>query len=150
MNSHVLNLRFARLLRPAISVVAACLYVGTLPQSFAQEPDSAPAPGSNPMIRDVFTAGPAPLVVDNTVCLYVERDNAKDMEMFTMPEWLCFSTENTKNWTPHGAVVSPAHFFWGDPNLAWAAQAVPKDRKCCYFLTLDGVGAPPRTNLYKL
>ena len=30
----------------------------------------SPAPGSNPIIRDVFTADPAPLVVGDTLYLY--------------------------------------------------------------------------------
>ena len=41
-----------------------------------------PAPGSNPLLRDVFTADPAPLVVGDTVYLYVGHDEAKGDDFF--------------------------------------------------------------------
>ena len=56
--------------------------------------EDQPVPGSNPIIRDVFTADAAPLVVGETVYLYVGHDNAKGREMFTMPEWLCYSSND--------------------------------------------------------
>jgi arabinoxylan arabinofuranohydrolase len=34
-------------------------------------------PGSNPIIRDTFIADPAPLVVGNTLYLYVDHDEAR-------------------------------------------------------------------------
>ena len=107
-------------------VRAALLALALALPGAAQEPP-APAPGSNPIIRDLFTADPAPLVVGDTVYLYVGRDNAKGKEMFTMPDWLCFSSRDMKHWTPHGAVLSPTNFSWGEPNSAWAAQVVPGD-----------------------
>lgn len=36
-----------------------------------------PAPGANPVLRDRFTADPAPLVVGDTVYLYVGREAAQ-------------------------------------------------------------------------
>lgn len=36
-----------------------------------------PAPGSNPIVRDKFTADPAPLVVANRLYLYVGHDEAQ-------------------------------------------------------------------------
>ncbi|MBN8460368.1 MAG: glycoside hydrolase family 43 protein [Verrucomicrobia bacterium] len=105
------------------------------------------APGSNPIIRDVFTADPAPLVVGDTVYLYVGRDNAKGKEMFTMPEWLCFSTKDMKTWTAHGSVLKPDDFSWGEPNSAWAAQVVPKNGKFYYFVTVKGNRTAPGNNI---
>ena len=105
------------------------------------------APGSNPIIRDVFTADPAPLVVGDMVYLYVGRDNAKGKEMFTMPEWLCFSTKDMKTWTAHGSVLKPDDFSWGEPNSAWAAQVVPKGGKFFYFVTVKGNRTAPGNNI---
>ena len=47
--------------------------------------------GGNPIFRDVFTADPAALVVGDTVYVYVGRDNAREGQFFTMPDWLCYS-----------------------------------------------------------
>ena len=50
-----------------------------------------PAPGSNPLLRDVFTADPAPLVVGDTAYLYVGHDEAKGDEPYRMNEWRVYS-----------------------------------------------------------
>ena len=42
----------------------------------------------NPIVRDNFTADPAPMVHDGTLYLYVGHDEAKDGEMFNITEWL--------------------------------------------------------------
>lgn len=44
-------------------------------------------PGSNPLLRNVFTADPAPLVVGDTLYLYTGRDEAVRDQMFNMREW---------------------------------------------------------------
>ena len=67
---------------------------------------AADRPGSNPIIRDRFTADPAPLVVGNTLYLYVGHDEAQRDEMFNMKEWLVYSTTDMKSWTPHGAIMN--------------------------------------------
>ena len=108
--------------------------------------EEQPAPGTNPILRDVFTADPAPLVVGDTIYLYVGRDNAKGKEMFTMPEWLCYSSKDARHWTAHGAVLRPTDFAWGEPNSAWAAQVAPKDGKFYYFVTVKGNRTAPGNN----
>jgi beta-xylosidase len=134
------------MITPARLSGAALLAAALTAFGEAQEPPR-PAPGSNPIIRDVFTADPAPLVVGDTVYVYVGRDHAKGKEMFTMPDWLCYSTKDMKHWTPHGAVLSPTNFSWGEPNSAWAAQVVPKDGKFYYFVTVKGNRTAPGNNI---
>jgi hypothetical protein len=68
--------------------------------------------GSNPIIRDKFTADPAPLVVGNRLYLYVGHDEARGDEMFTMREWLVYSTADMRRWTPHGPIMKVADFRW--------------------------------------
>ncbi|WP_235531968.1 family 43 glycosylhydrolase [Pelomonas sp. Root1237] len=84
-------------------------------------PAAEPAPGANPVLRDRFTADPAPLVVGDTVYLYVGRDEAKGDEFFRMNEWLAYSSKDLRHWIAHGAFMKPTDFKWavGD---AWAAQ----------------------------
>jgi beta-xylosidase len=104
-----------------------------------EEPQKA-KPGENPILRDAFTADPAPLVVGDTLFLYVGHDEAKGKEMFTMKEWLCYSTKDMKTWSAHGPIMKPTDFKWavGD---AWASQVVQKEGKF-YFYTTVQHGAP--------
>jgi hypothetical protein len=120
----------------AKSAVAAMLLITTLGQLGATE--EQPAPGANPIIRDVFTADPAPVVIGDMVYLYVGHDNSKAGEMFTIPDLLCFSSKNMKNWTAHSVVLSPTKFVWTEPNSPWAALVIPVTQ------TAEGVSMPPK------
>src|SRR5688500_5876982 len=71
-----------------------------------------PAAGTSPIIRDKFTADPAPLVVGDTVYLYVGHDQAPREQMFDMREWLVYSTKDMKTWTAHPPIMSFKDFKW--------------------------------------
>jgi hypothetical protein len=88
---------------------------------------------TNPIFKDVFTADPAPLVYKDTVYAYVGHDEAKGKEMFTMKEWLCYSSKDMKTWTAHGSVLKATDFKWVKQD-AWAAQVVEKDGKFYYYV----------------
>lgn len=98
----------------------------------------------NPIVRDKFTADPAPLVYDGRLYLYVGhdefyegQDSASGGKEFNITEWLCYSTDDMKTWTDHGAVLSPADFKWA-VGEAWASQVVEKDGKFYYYTTVQG------------
>ena len=98
----------------------------------------------NPLVRDKFTADPAPMVHDGRLYLYVGhdefyegQDSASGGKEFNITEWLCYSTDDMKNWTDHGAVLNPADFKWA-VGEAWASQVVEKDGKFYYFTTVQG------------
>lgn len=93
--------------------------------------------GQNPLFTDKFTADPAALVVGNTVYVYVGHDAASVGGWFNMPEWLCYSSTDMKNWTAHGPVLAPKDFSNANSNAAWAAQVVEKDGKYYFYVTLD-------------
>lgn len=99
-------------------------------------PAAEPPPGANPLLRDVFTADPAPLVVGDTVYLYVGHDEAQGSDMFRMNEWLCYSSKNLRHWTAHGPIMKPTDFKWavGD---AWAAQVVQRGGKFYLYATVQ-------------
>jgi arabinoxylan arabinofuranohydrolase len=52
---------------------------------------------TNPIIKNIFTADPAAMVYGDTVYLYVGHDEAKGREMFTMKQWLCYSSKDMKS-----------------------------------------------------
>jgi arabinoxylan arabinofuranohydrolase len=109
--------------------------------------NAQPTPGTNPIIRDVFTADPAPVVIGDEVYLYVGHDNAHGKDLFRMPEWLCYSTRDMKNWASHGAVLKPTDFTWGLPDSAWAGQVIPRNGKFYYFVTVNGDHTAPGNNI---
>ncbi len=107
----------------------------------------------NPLIRDKFTADPAPMVWGDRLYVYVGhdewydgQDQASGGKEFNITEWLCYSTTDMKNWTDHGSVLRPGNFAWGDTitpkvGTAWASQVVPRNGKFYYYTTLQGSGA---------
>lgn len=97
---------------------------------------------TNPIIRDRFTADPAPLVYGDTVYLYVGHDEAKEGEMFSMWEWLCYSSKDVKNWTYHGPIMQVTNFKWAVRD-AWAAQVVERNGKFYLFATAQHDNSRP-------
>jgi len=93
--------------------------------------------GQNPLFTDAFTADPAITVIGNTVYAYVGQDKATVGGWFNMPNWLCYSTTDMKNWTAHGSVLATKDFVNANNGSAWAAQLVEKDGKYYYYVTLD-------------
>jgi hypothetical protein len=95
-----------------------------------------PSPGANPVLRDRFTADPAPLIVGDTAYLYVGHDEAKGNAFFLMKEWLAYSSKDLRHWTPHGAIMKPTDFKWavGD---AWAAQVVQRNGRFYLYVTVQ-------------
>ncbi len=97
----------------------------------------------NPIVRDKFTADPAPMVHDGRLYLYVGhdeyyegQDSASGGKEFNITEWLCYSTPDMKTWTDHGAVLAPEDFAWAKSGSAWASQVVEKNGKFYYFTTV--------------
>ena len=93
--------------------------------------------GQNPLFTDAFTADPAITVIGNTVYAYVGQDKASVGGWFNMPNWLCYSTTDMKNWTAHGPVLAAKDFVNANSGSAWAAQVVEKDGKYYDYVTLD-------------
>ena len=93
--------------------------------------------GQNPLFTDAFTADPAITVIGNKVYAYVGQDKASVGGWFNMPNWLCYSTTDMKNWTAHGPVLAAKDFVNANSGSAWAAQVVEKDGKYYYYVTLD-------------
>ncbi|WP_373733507.1 glycoside hydrolase family 43 protein [Bacteroides heparinolyticus] len=101
----------------------------------------------NPLIKDKFTADPAPLVHDGTLYLYVGhdeyyegQDTARGGKEFNITEWLCYSTKDMQTWTDHGAVLKPADFQWA-VGEAWASQVIAHNGKFYYYTTVQA-GVP--------
>ncbi|MCA9241865.1 MAG: family 43 glycosylhydrolase, partial [Planctomycetales bacterium] len=109
--------------------------------------DQAPDPtvsstGGNPIISDVFTADPAPLVVGDTVYLYVGHDDARPDQHYTMPEWYVFSSQDLVNWRFEGAPLAPKDFRWASRD-AYAAHVAERNGKFFFYVSTEHDGSKP-------
>ncbi|GAA2130461.1 family 43 glycosylhydrolase [Glycomyces algeriensis] len=101
------------------------------------------AQAGNPIVRNVFTADPATLVVGDTMYVYSGRDEAAaNQQAFVMDEWHVFSSKAPDNdpaaWTSHGARLSLSTFAWAGAN-AWASEVVQgPDGRYYWFVSVDG------------
>ena len=93
---------------------------------------SIPSKADNPVVQNIYTADPAPMVSGDTLYLYTSHDEDKLIKNFyTMNDWKCYSTKDMVNWTDHGTVLSRDDFKWMDTKdpRAWAPQCVERNGK---------------------
>lgn len=102
----------------------------------------------NPIVQNIFTADPAPVVSGDTVYLYTSHDEDISVKnFFTMKDWRCFTTTDMVNWTDRGTIASLYDFKWansgwggGFTNGAWAPHAIQRDGKWYLYCPLQGRG----------
>ncbi|MBB5352811.1 GH43 family beta-xylosidase [Haloferula luteola] len=92
---------------------------------------------ANPIITEVFTADPAPMVFQDRVYLYVGQDDG-DGRGYHMPRWRVYSTDNMVEWKDEGSPLQPSDFSWstGGPT-SWAGHTIEKDGKFYWYITVD-------------
>jgi len=96
---------------------------------------------ANPIITNIYTADPAPLVVGNTMYIYAGRDEAATgNNNFVMREWRVLSSTNAATWTDHGAKANTGTFAWAGAD-AWASEVEPKNGKYYWYTSVNGNGA---------
>ncbi len=96
----------------------------------------------NPLFRDCYTADPAPMVAsDGRLYVFCGHDQQFDdkpgfegLYGFNITDWLCYSTDDMKNWTSHGTVMKPTDFSWAIGE-AWASQCIEVDGKFYFFVS---------------
>lgn len=92
---------------------------------------------ANPIITDVFTADPAPLVYKNTVYVYVGQDDG-DGKRYHMPRWRVYSSKDMVTWKDEGSPLEPADFEWSTGGAtSWAGHVVEKNGMFYWYITCD-------------
>jgi len=98
----------------------------------------------NPLIKHVFTADPAALVVGDTVYLYTGHDEQTlNDNSFVMHDWLCFSSTDMITWVDHGPILRNDDFSWnreldsaGNKAAdAWAAHMIERNNRFYFYIT---------------
>lgn len=107
--------------------------------------------GTNPIVGNsdtgeyIYGGDPSVLVDGDTVYLYTGHDISTDDEVsravYNIPEYLCYSTKDMKNWKSEGTVmkVSSEEIDWvTNSTSAWASQVVKyKDHYYLYYCSWD-------------
>lgn len=88
----------------------------------------------NPIIRDIFTADPAPMIYNDTVFLYTGHDTAMvSSTNYKMPDWHVFSSKDMVHWKDYGPVLSPGTFSWATGD-AYASQCIERNGKFYWYV----------------
>jgi len=91
--------------------------------------------GDNPIIQTIYSADPAPIVVNNTVYLLADHDE-NGSTTYNMKDWRLFSSTDMVNWRDYGVIASLASTFpWADLN-AWAGQIIARNNKFYMYLPM--------------
>lgn len=90
----------------------------------------------NPIVTDMYTADPAPLVHDDTLYIYTGRDEQKPgRKGFLMNEWYCFSTTDMVKYKKHGPLLTWKDFKWARGD-AFAAHVTERDGKFYWYVSV--------------
>jgi arabinoxylan arabinofuranohydrolase len=118
---------------------SSLIALGLLAQAWFFSPRIARA--DNPIVQNIYTADPAPMVDGDTVylCTSHDEDVTKD-NFFTMDDWRVFSTKDMVNWTDHGSPLSYRTFSWAT-GKAWAPHCIARGGKYYMFVPVsDAIG----------
>lgn len=121
-------------------VMTATMSMGLLAGVAYVEPKKAEA--VNPIVQDVYTADPAPMVCsDGRLYVYTSHDEDEIIGGFyTMNDWKCYSTTDMVNWTDHGTVLGYQDFEWAKSNSSWACQCVEREGKFYMYVPINEKG----------
>ena len=86
----------------------------------------------NPIIQNIYTADPAPLVHGDTIYVYVGHDE-DDARHYKMIDWRLYASKDMVNWTDHGSPLSLQNFSWADSS-AWAGHTIERDGKFFWYV----------------
>jgi uncharacterized repeat protein (TIGR02543 family) len=106
----------------------------TLTAQWHFEPGTA-----NPIFRNLFTADPAPLVVDDVVYIVCGNDDLPPGASgdYRIKQWLMYSTTDMKTFKYEGEILQSESFRFGQPNSAWASQIIQGlDGKFYFYVTV--------------
>lgn len=100
---------------------------------------STPLWADYPIASHRYLADPTPLVTKDRVYIYCSNDDESPVEgSYNIPNIICVSTSDMKNWTDHGSVFRASEETkWA--KKTWAPAAIERDGK--FFLYFGNGGA---------
>lgn len=99
-----------------------------------------PIAGFNESGEITYAGDPNILVDGDTVYLYVGHDDTSSGGGYTMPDYLCYSTQDLKQWKYEGVVMKMSDVSWADKGSAWAAQVTKHNGKYYMLYCAENIG----------
>lgn len=98
-----------------------------------------PVLGDYPIVSNRYLADPSPLVTEDRVYIYCSNDDESPLEGgYNIPNVVCVSSSDMKNWTDHGSVFRAADATeWA--KKTWAPCAIERNGK--FYLYFGNGGA---------
>ncbi len=90
------------------------------------------ASAENPIVQNIYTADPAPVVHNNRVYIFTGHDE-DNSTTYNMLEWRLFSSSDMANWQHHRSPMSLETFSWVSAQ-AWAGQVIPRNGKFYFYV----------------
>ncbi|MCL6589275.1 MAG: AbfB domain-containing protein [Firmicutes bacterium] len=99
----------------------------------------------NPILKNVRTADPSPLVYNGRFYIVCGQDEV-NTSAFDMYAWRLMSSADMNTWTDHGVIARPTG--WMPANRAWASSLVYRNSKFYFYIATDSaVGVMTATNI---
>lgn len=92
----------------------------------------------NPIVQNLYTADPAPIVYSGHVYLMSGQDEDGPTN-YNVSRWQLFSSSDMANWQHHGSPISLGTFPWAVQD-AWAAQLTERDGSFYFYAPVVGSG----------
>lgn len=93
------------------------------------------ARADNPLVQDIYTADPAPLVYNDRVYLFTGHDEDNSTG-YNMREWRLFSSADMANWQHHRSPMDLTTFSWANAN-AWAGQVISRNDQFYFYVPMS-------------
>lgn len=90
------------------------------------------ASADNPIVQDIYSTDPAPVVHDGRVYVFTGHDE-DNSATFDMRNWLLFSSDDMANWQHHQSPLSIGSFSWAKDS-AWAGQVIARNGKFYFYV----------------
>ena len=109
----------------------------------------------NPIVQTLYTADPAPMVHNDTLFVFVGRDQEEaPKNAYLMREYRLYSTTDMVNWTDHGAILKTSEISWSGGDAS-AAQCIERKGKFYFYISTENkpiggvsVGVMVADNIY--
>lgn len=89
----------------------------------------------NPIVTDMFTADPCPMVYNDTLYIFTGHDEQNQYDkFFLMNDWYVFTTTDMYNYTKHGPVLSKDDFSWVE-SCAFASHCIERNGKFYWYIS---------------
>ena len=117
---------------PLMKPLLALLLTAAMIPANAEERKTA----GNPIITNIFTADPCPMVHDDRLYIYTGHDEQKEgVKGFVMNDWRCYSTDNMVDYRDHGALLSAKDFKWAKGD-AFASHVIEHKGRFYWFVSI--------------